>query len=125
MTLAQILAIMVSLTPHAPLERLFPRASAVYTVTRNREEQITLIVIDFHETTLGREGVPFGVTCCYHEGESLEHWAALSLRIWRTAQWECKHILRRQFGYYNRGRCVNNRYARRLQRTWLRLQRRR
>jgi hypothetical protein len=124
MTIAQILAVMFSLAPRASLERLSPRAFAVYTVTRNREEQFTLIAIDFHETTLGRRGIPFGVTCCYHEGETLEHWAALSLRIWRTAQRECKEGVRRQFGYYNRGRCVN-RYARRLHRTWLRLIRRR
>jgi hypothetical protein len=98
-----ILALMFSLTPHADRAALTDRAVAIASVAAGGLETRVLVAIDFRETTF-QHGIPFGLSCCWREGWTLERGARKALDIWRTGLQRCGSP-EGGFRFYNTGGC--------------------
>jgi hypothetical protein len=113
--LEAILSLMLSFAPTATDARLRPRAEAILAATSDPREQALLVVVDWHETALGRgrRSVPFGVTCCWRHGPRTLPWAAAtSLRILRRSRHVCGRDLATRLGFYQLGVCRVTPYSR-------------
>jgi len=93
------------LAPRAPAARLYVQAEAIAANLPSRTEAAELTVLSFVETTFGRAGIPFGVSCCRRRGMSLGKTAAWALSILRKARRVCGASLAARMGFYRTGRC--------------------
>jgi len=101
-----VLAMLLTLGPRVPRARLEPIADAIATTATTRAEAVALVVLEFKETSLGRGGPPFGLSCCAHRlaDAPLAAWAATALGIWRAGERACGSMGDAAF-YFNVGRC--------------------
>lgn len=100
-----ILALMLSLAPNRPVYRLDPIARAIATVAVDQEDVALLVTTSFYETTFGRKGIPFGISCCYRPGMGLRQSAQIALRILHTSKRVCGGTAAGVFARYRLGRC--------------------
>lgn len=124
---AVLLPLALALAPYDPPARVEQRVRAIdaaLALGANEPElehladAVALLVIDLHETTLGRRGVPFGacaafcrVRCGGCTLPPLERVAAAALRVWRASLVQCGRNLQRRLGYYHSGSCRRDAFA--------------
>lgn len=130
-------AVLFSIAPLAPQDRLSRIATVVTNTTPDLEEQALLLTVSFYETTLGMQGIPFGATGRHaaierdrrstRRGPMREEEGARSvLNILRRARSMCPRAGHAAIlGYFHHGRgCVSDGYSRSEARTAERLLRR-
>lgn len=100
-----LLALMLALAPTAPRDRLAPIARAITEAKPSNDEALALVTLSYYETTFGRAGVPYGLSCCRRHPT-----ADRALAIWRVSR-ACGAAPAVRFGYYQSGRCVINAYG--------------
>lgn len=110
------LAVMTTVAPHEPPERLSELARAVVAATPDPVEQAVLLDVDFHETTWGRPGIRFGLSGV-RTRLSLRDAAPVALRYLRRARDICSggrwERFDRMFGFYHHGNgCAPDAYSR-------------
>lgn len=117
-----LLAIALRLAPYDPPARITTRVQVIARAaqpqvelepTRDEVELgLVLLVIDFHETTIGRRGVAFGTTSCRACTDPASR-AAWALGVWRESLRQCGSRLSLRFGFFHTGRCRPDNFARR------------
>lgn len=109
-----LLLVMVALSPspwNSHPAAVADVAEAIEHATGDAMEQAALASVSFHETTWGGAGVPFGLSCCYRRGMTLDEAATRSLGILRTGLARCGRW-ERAFGFYHSGACGTGQYER-------------
>jgi hypothetical protein len=115
-TLAGWWFLLAALVPHDPPGRLEALAVAIVRATPDDAERAMLATISYHETTLGRAGVPFGLS--HLQGASLAkrtlgELAGVALRIVRRTRAACGDHPAAQLGFFHHGNgCVPDGYSR-------------
>jgi hypothetical protein len=107
MNAAAVLSLMLLLVPRWSTTRLRPHAEAIAAVAESPQEGAVLAVIAFAETGFGRDGVPFGLTCCKHPGWTLEQYAGRAAEVFRAGFRACgaRAPLEILFHRYHTGHC--------------------
>ena len=104
------------LAPHAPVAQTRPVIRAIWRATHRRIDAAALLAISYHENSIGRAGVPFGVCnhlcsdhCTHCRTEPVTNSARVALRIWRrsgTRQACGTHAsIQQRLRYYHSGAC--------------------
>lgn len=119
MTLATLVALMLSLQPHehGRHTRFTQRAAAVLMVSSDPDIVALLLTVDLFETTWGRaHTVPFGLVCCVNRARkrlgrepALPDLAQEFLVVWRLAGKQCgagPTRLYNRFVFYYAGKCT-------------------
>lgn len=119
MVIARILAIALALAPYTPRQDVAARAVAAIEFSDTAADALALIVIDLHETTLGRRGVPYGTCsafcrsrCAGCSAPDARAAAEVAARVWRRSGEQCGvSRLRERFGFYHSGSCRRDAFA--------------
>ncbi len=98
-------AVLLLLAPYEPRMRVQEIARTILLATPDLYERALLATISFHETTLGRSGVPFGVVVYYrtHTNVTLAQAADAALVILRYAERVCGRRPALQLGHFHHG----------------------
>ncbi len=104
--LAAMIALMMSLAPEAPRDRVERVARAIAAASHSNEEAALLLTIDYYETRFERSGIPFGLFSWRRRiaGESLEVCAASALRMMAMTE-RCGDDVAVRLGWYHTGHC--------------------
>jgi hypothetical protein len=104
--LEALVALMVTLAPEAPRERLERVAQAIAAASHSREEAALLLTIDYYETRFERSGIPFGLFSWRHRirNEPLAICAGAALRMLAMTA-RCGDDVAVRLGWYHTGHC--------------------
>jgi len=113
-----VMALMLTLVPGRSPTQLQPLATAIATVAHTREDAALLVTTSFYETTLGRKGIPFGISCCWRKSMPLAQAAGVALHVLHVGRRLCGPDPARVFAHYMIGnRCSPNDHQTRRART--------
>jgi hypothetical protein len=104
--LEALVALMLTLAPEAPRDRLERVARAIVSASRSREEAALLVTVDYYETRFERAGIPFGLFSWRHRirNEPLEICATAALRMLAMTE-RCGDDVAVRLGWYHTGHC--------------------
>jgi len=102
---AWVLALMARLAVGTPGPYIHATANAIATVAHTRHDAGVLVTLQWREPRFSPRWIPFGITCCYREGMTLEQAARIALDVWHRGERRC-HSSRGAFRYFNTGECL-------------------
>lgn len=106
-----VLALMGRLAVGEPGPYMRQTANAIAEVAHTRRDAAILVTLQWREVRFSPRWVPFGITCCYRAGMTLEQAARVALGVWRAGERRCRDA-RGAFRYFNTGECLVGRRPR-------------
>jgi hypothetical protein len=100
-----LLALGLGLAPSAPPESIRSVAAAIAAVTDDREDAVTLIVIDANLRSTTPRGFAFGLAWAARPRTSLQTMAETALSVIHVGRHHCGGQLELALGFFHTGAC--------------------
>ena len=102
---AWVLALMARLAVGSPGPYMNETAHAIAAAAPSRHDAGVLVTLQWREVRFSPRWTPFGITCCYREGMTLEQAARVAIAVWHRGARRCHGALG-AFRYFNTGECL-------------------